>query len=119
VGPGDLFVLDVLTLARNTMKLERIEAARIVTEENARVFTGKYLVNLPIRNPVKVIDLDGKILGAANLEFVNGALQVEMNIGKGTPEAFDMEVNPDRIEMSLTGIIDDDGIDAAITLKTR
>jgi hypothetical protein len=57
---------------------------------------------------------DGKVLGSAMLRFVDQGIAVQLFLDAHTPEAFDMEVAPEKVHPQMELALTSDGAHAIV-----
>jgi hypothetical protein len=72
-----------------------------VSDDAVRTKTVRFQV--PIENPVPVVDAAGRPLGSAVVSYTDDGFVAEVHLDKNRPETFDLEVNPDRARVSVRG----------------
>lgn len=89
-------------------------ADRII-DDSTKLLQRTALLQFPIQNPFKVMNVEGKVIGSATVSLTEGGLKVELFLDQHTPEAFDIEVDPSRVKvrpfvsidhiLGMTGVI--------------
>lgn len=73
---------------------------------------------VPILNPVPVVDAQGQPLGSATVSYTSEGLSAEVYLDRHRPESFDLDVNPDRARITVRGNLDGAGLLLVITIDT-
>lgn len=68
---------------------------------------------------VPVYDELSRRIGSAVARIVEGGVDMTIELDKSTPEAFDVEIDPNRIEMSIEGTMVGDELAMGLYLITK
>lgn len=55
----------------------------------------------------KVFTADGRVIGTAAVELAEGGVKAKLFLDKHTPEAFELETEPSRVRVNVSGTLFD------------
>lgn len=85
--------------------------------DNFHLVQKTVLVKMPVVNPLKVVDDSGRVIGSANLRFVDGSIALDLVLEQNHPAAFSLDTENGLARISLNGFFDDTGLDGVVFLK--
>jgi hypothetical protein len=110
--------LDLQKVVDDAVGESLAEGIKVVRQDEAHLFSADILVVMPIDNPWRVYDSSGVKVGAAMVAFDGRGLMLHITLDKQTPEAFDMEVNPLKVQANVNCYVTSTGaLTGTITLK--
>lgn len=88
-----------------------------IADDSTRVATDIEYIAPVFKNPLKVVDITGKVIGAAVISLALDRIKVELFLDPHTPEAFDVEVETGRARIVPHIHLDGNIIDGTIVIE--
>jgi hypothetical protein len=92
------------------------EGARVVAQDGEHLFEKNVIVRMPMAGPWPVFTADGKRIGAAVADLVEGGIKLRFILDKNTPEAFDLEVNPTAVKVRVNLLTVEGVVEGSVTI---